>query len=84
MNKQAPGQEGISQQQQQHQGQIGQQQLAQSSSGQQQHQLSNSSREMVLNNQPVQVQVMQGSNTAQVIKYEINIPQESSHQSSIE
>lgn len=33
-------------------------------------------REVMINNQPVHVQVLQG-NTAQVIKYEINIPQES-------
>lgn len=33
-------------------------------------------REVLIGNQPVHVQVLQG-NTAQVIKYEINIPQES-------
>lgn len=32
-------------------------------------------REVLIGNQPVHVQVLQG-NTAQVIKYEINIPQE--------
>lgn len=36
-------------------------------------------REVLIGNQPVHVQVLQG-NTAQVIKYEINIPQESGQQ----
>lgn len=40
---------------------------------QQQHQTMG--REVLIG-QPVHVQVLQGGNTAQVIKYEINIPQE--------
>lgn len=42
---------------------------------QQQTQQQQLTREVLLGNQPVHVQVLQG-NTAQVIKYEINIPQE--------
>lgn len=42
----------------------------------QQNQHNTLTREVLIGNQPVHVQVLQG-NTAQVIKYEINIPQES-------
>lgn len=51
-----------------------QQNQAQQNSQQQQQQLT--TREVLIGNQPVHVQVLQG-NTAQVIKYEINIPQDS-------
>lgn len=50
------------------------QQAQQNSQSVQQQQLT--TREVLIGNQPVHVQVLQG-NTAQVIKYEINIPQES-------
>ena len=50
-----------------------QQQAQNQQQAQQQHTLT---REVLIGNQPVHVQVLQG-NTAQVIKYEINIPQES-------
>ncbi|XP_055314645.1 zinc finger protein 135 isoform X29 [Sitodiplosis mosellana] len=55
------------------------QQQAQNQAQQAQNQQNNqqlTTREVLIGNQPVHVQVLQG-NTAQVIKYEINIPQES-------
>lgn len=69
-------QDTLQQQQQQIQTSQAQQVVVQQSSQQQsagQHTLT---REVMIGNQPVHVQVLQG-NTAQVIKYEINIPQES-------
>lgn len=68
-------QQTVQQQQvvQQQQLQTQQQAQQQAQNQQNQHTLT---REVLIGNQPVHVQVLQG-NTAQVIKYEINIPQES-------
>lgn len=64
----------VIQQNQAQQQQISQQQSQQQQQQNQQHQTM--TREVLIGNQALHVQVLQGSNTAQVIKYEINIPQE--------
>lgn len=71
LTQEAQNQQIQTQQQAQNQAQQAQNQAQQNS---QQQQLT--TREVLIGNQPVHVQVLQG-NTAQVIKYEINIPQES-------
>lgn len=66
----------LAQQQQQNQQQQQQQQQQQNQQQHQQQQQQMTTREVMIGNQAVHVQVLQGTNTAQVIKYEINIPQE--------